>query len=98
MFRTYNPTITNGEHGSTTVDSSATWNRNGPITGTTNSFHSIITSQAGNNAVASGISFKEDKSKGIHRNYNLQKPRTFFSTLVVTRPHPLGGLGPLTEN
>lgn len=67
MFRAYSTTITNGEHGSTTVvDSSATWNRNGPITGTTtNSFRSIIASHTGNNAVASGISFKEDKLKGI---------------------------------
>lgn len=65
MFRAYSTTITNGEHGSTTVDTSAAWNRNGPITGTANSFRSIITSHTGNNAVASGISFKEDKLKGI---------------------------------
>lgn len=64
MFRAYSTTITNGEHGSTTVDSSAAWNRNGPITGTS-SFRSIIASHTGNNAVASGISFKEDKLKGI---------------------------------
>lgn len=69
MFRAYNSTIiTNGEHGSTTVDSSATWNRNGPITATANnSFRSIIASHTGNGAVASGISFKEDKLKGIYR-------------------------------
>lgn len=63
MFRAYSTTI-NGEHGSPT-DSSSTWNRNGPITETTNSFRSVIASHAGNKAVASGISFKEDKLKGI---------------------------------
>lgn len=68
MFRAYSTTITNGEHGSAT-DSSATWNRNGPITGTTNSFRSIITSHTGNNAVASGISFKEDKLKGTPNSW-----------------------------
>lgn len=62
MFRAYSTTITNGEHGSTTVDSSTTY-RNGPITGATNSFSSIIASHAGNNTC--GISYKEDKLKGI---------------------------------
>lgn len=80
MFRAYSTTITNGEHvGSTTDSSSATWNRNGPITGTTNSFRSIITSHTGNNAVASGISFKEDKLKGIPNSWMYDT----FQTVVL---------------
>ncbi len=62
MFRACSTTITNGP---SKVDSSATWSQNGPITATTNSFRSIIASHTGNNAVASGISFKEDKLRGI---------------------------------